>query len=85
MNSYRYGNAGRNILRGPAYNNVDFSLLKHFNFTETKYLEIRGEAFNSLNHPNFFTPNSDIQAPNAGQITGAYDPRILQVAMKFYF
>ena len=80
-----FGNSGRNILTGPRYQNFDLSLLKGFHWTEARYLEIRVEAFNALNHPNFFGPNSDISSGGRGTITGAAAPRILQGGAKIYF
>jgi hypothetical protein len=56
------GNAGRNILRGPRQTNVDFSLIKHFPFGESKNLEFRAEFFNLFNHVNFANPISDLNA-----------------------
>jgi hypothetical protein len=83
---YTIGNAGRNILRGPHFQNWDLSLLKNFNFTERKYLQFRAEFFNIFNHPNFGLPNTNIEDKvHGGQITSANDPRIMQFALKFYF
>jgi hypothetical protein len=45
--------AGRNTLQMPGINNFDFSLAKKFNVTESKYFEIRGDASNLFNHPQF--------------------------------
>src|SRR5579884_2472459 len=59
------GNAGRNILRGPGLVGVDFSMGKSFRFPlprETGELQIRIDAQNVLNHPNFDLPNSSIGA-----------------------
>lgn len=83
---YTIGNAGRNILRGPKFQNWDMSLLKNFRFTERRYLQFRAEFFNVFNHPNFGLPNSNIENQiHGGQITDAYDPRIMQFALKLYF
>ena len=79
------GNSGRNILRGPGFDDWDLSLLKDFHFTERLYAEFRAEAFNTFNHPRFYNPTTDIQSPVAGQILKAGDPRQLQVALKIYF
>jgi hypothetical protein len=60
----RFGNEQRNSLRGPDYNNLDFSLVKNFPtrfMGEGSYLQIRVETFNLANHPNLappFTTNS---------------------------
>jgi hypothetical protein len=48
-----YPNAGRNTLQMPGINNFDLSLAKKFNFTETKFFEIRGDAGNLFNHPQY--------------------------------
>jgi len=57
-NCFGFGNAGRNIFRGPHYRNWDFSLVKSFRITERFNAQLRGEFFNILNHPNFGIPGS---------------------------
>ncbi|HEX8139645.1 MAG TPA: TonB-dependent receptor [Pyrinomonadaceae bacterium] len=56
------GNVGRNILRGPHQNNVDFSVIKRFRITESKNLEFRTEFFNLFNQVNYANPISDLNA-----------------------
>jgi len=56
------GNVGRNLLRGPSQNNVDFSLLKHLPIHESKTLDFRADFFNVFNHANRNNPISDIRA-----------------------
>jgi hypothetical protein len=80
-----FGNEGRNIVRGPGYQNWDFSALKNIRLTETKELQFRGELFNVLNHTNFRLPVSDIQSPTFGEIQSDVSPRVIQVALKFLF
>ena len=46
-------NAGRNTLQMPGINNFDLSVAKKFDFTETKYFEIRGDAADVFNHPQY--------------------------------
>ena len=66
----RFGNAGRNNLRGPGFFNLDFSLFRSFSVTERIKFQIRGEALNALNHPNFSNPGADIStAGTFGYIT----------------
>jgi hypothetical protein len=62
-----FGNMGRNIFRGPAFREWDFSLSKVWRFNERVSMQIRGEVFNILNHPNFdvFSMNNDVSSPNA--------------------
>ena len=68
--AYTYGNAGRNILRGPGFFNLDLAAHKTFKITERFGIQIRTDARNVFNHTNLGTPNSDVQSPSAGQITG---------------
>jgi hypothetical protein len=81
-----FGNTGRNILRGPGFDNVDLALMKMIPLkSEQRYLTIRGEFFNIMNTPHFSSPNGangGLTTPEFGQILSARDPRIIQVAMK---
>jgi hypothetical protein len=61
-----YGDAGRNIMRGPEQFNIDMSLIKYTRFNRFN-LELRVEAFNLLNHAQFQPPNRTIG--NAGVAT----------------
>ena len=56
----RFGNAGRNNLIGPSYFNVDLGVFKTISITERVKLQLRGEALNALNRPNFGNPNGDV-------------------------
>ncbi|HEV2176331.1 MAG TPA: carboxypeptidase-like regulatory domain-containing protein [Terriglobia bacterium] len=90
-----FGNAGRNILRGPGLSDWDFSLVRNFRITESKSLEFRAEMFNLLNHANFATPERDTATSSFGQIFntvqplagiasgGPGDPREIQFALRF--
>lgn len=65
----RFGSAGRNVLRGPSYFNMDMGLFRTFTFTETFKLQFRAEALNVLNHANFSNPQANINDANFGFIT----------------
>ncbi|HWF46493.1 MAG TPA: TonB-dependent receptor [Bryobacteraceae bacterium] len=95
-----YGGIGRNAVRGPSYIDFDVSLSRTFKLTERMTLQARADAFNILNHTNFVgafapsgqpagasfgTTSQNLSSSNFGQLTGAYDPRILQFAMKMIF
>jgi hypothetical protein len=80
-----FGSAGRNILRGPGYFDVDMSIFKEFLFTERWKLQFRAEAFNLENRANFQNPTASVSSATFGRITAAYDPRVLQFAMKLFF
>jgi len=92
------GNVGRNALRGPQTVNVDMALSRMFKLRERYSLQVRAEAFNLLNHPNFVgaispagtvtgysTFSNNLSSSTFGRIQAAFDPRIIQFAMKLYF
>ncbi|MPZ18786.1 MAG: TonB-dependent receptor plug domain-containing protein [Luteitalea sp.] len=56
-------------VRAPGKNNVDLSLFKTTSITAGVQLQIRVEAFNAFNHPEFLEPNSSFGNPNFGRIT----------------
>lgn len=60
-----FGNQGRNIFRGPGFANLDMSISKRWNLSERIAIQLRGEFFNILNHPNFdlFTIGTDVSDP----------------------
>jgi Carboxypeptidase regulatory-like domain len=82
-----YGNAGRNILRGPGINNWDFALVKRFPIGERLNAEFRSEFFNLWNHPGFANPVSDITSPSFGQIvaTRPSNERQIQMVLRLDF
>lgn len=81
------GNAGRNFFHGPGFNNFDLALFKDTKITESTRMEMRFEVFNLFNHTQFLSSavGSDINTGFFGQATAAADPRIIQLAAKFYF
>jgi hypothetical protein len=81
----QYGNAGRNIVRGPAIENVDVSLLKTVPITERVRLQLRAECFNVANHANFGLPENDIASPNFGRVLAAGSPRLIQFGLKLIY
>ncbi|HXS95154.1 MAG TPA: TonB-dependent receptor [Candidatus Limnocylindrales bacterium] len=70
-------------IRADNINNLDASLLKRFNFTESKYLQLRFEAYNLPNHPTFAAPNTQASSTSFGLITSqANRPRTIQVGAR---
>jgi hypothetical protein len=80
------GNTPRNFLYGPGYTNEDVSLFKVLSLPREMKFQIRIEAFNVLNTDHYYNPNSNIaQGTRFGQITGGYDPRVMQFAGRLTF
>ena len=82
---FTYGNSGRNVLIGPGDKNMDLKIGKNFYFGERFRLEFRTEMFNFTNTVNFGNPNSTVNAVNAGRITSASAPRVIQFGLKLLF
>ncbi len=63
-------------------------MLKTFNITESKVLQLRIESFNTFNHTQFFGPGAiqgNLDSPLFGQAVKTADARIMQLALKFMF
>lgn len=90
-----FGGERRNFLIGPAWRDLDLSLAKTFQIHEDMHFEIRADAFNSLNHPNFSQPSDSTgygvtYGLPAGtsppqQITSANGARDIQLGGRFTF
>jgi len=82
-----YGNAGRNILRGPGSTNIDLALSKSFHWKglETRSLQIRSEFFNALNHTNLGLPIHSMDSLAVGTITSASPARVIQLGARLEF
>jgi hypothetical protein len=81
----RFGNAGRNILDGPSYKNVNFSLVKNTAIREELAIQFRAEFFNLFNHPNFGLPDNFVGSPSFGRLYSADSPRRIQFGLKLLF
>jgi Carboxypeptidase regulatory-like domain/TonB dependent receptor len=85
------GNSRRRFFHGPGLNNFDMALSKTTKITESKELQLRFEAFNIFNHPQFENPDGTIDdglpqdGGTFGLVTAARDPRIMQIGAKFIF
>ncbi|HYA18787.1 MAG TPA: hypothetical protein VEF06_15040, partial [Bryobacteraceae bacterium] len=83
---YTWGNAGRNILRGPALFTADLSLRRTFALRERLHMMAEAQAFNSLNRTNFNQPDAFADQPlTFGKIFSAKTPRQIQFALRFAF
>jgi hypothetical protein len=85
---FQVGNERRGAITGPGFSKFDIGVFRSFRLYKESYFQIRGEAFNVLNHVNWAsvcTSTGDCGAYRFGQITAAHDPRILQVGGKLSF
>ena len=80
-----FGTAGRNVVTGPGLTTLDLSLQKEVRLREGFRIQVRLDAYNSLNHANFNLPGRIFGAANFGVISSAQDPRELQAALKVLF
>jgi hypothetical protein len=64
-------------------------MARNFQYTlrdKPQVVELRAEAFNALNHPQFAGPSTTLSSAQYGKITGtSADPRIMQFSMKYIF
>lgn len=97
--SKHFGNSQRNVLYGPGFENLDFSVAKDTPIHDNVSFELRFDAFNTLNHVNLGQPNTTfaivkgtVSAGSFGQIGSTRTPqgdsgssRQLQIAGKIIF
>ena len=88
----RFGNLGRNVIVGPTFNNVDFSVIKTTNLGERVRVQFRAEVFDLFNHANFGRPGNTVGTPVFGRITSTRFPtgesgssRQIQFAFKLIY
>ncbi|SFR98887.1 Carboxypeptidase regulatory-like domain-containing protein [Granulicella pectinivorans] len=80
------GNAKRGTILGPGFYRIDTGLFRNFKITEKVKFQLRGEAFNVMNHTNFNGVAVAATTPSTfGVVNGAREARILQVAGKISF
>jgi hypothetical protein len=73
-NGARFGNGGRNNLRGPDFFETDLSIFRTFSVTETVKFQLRAEALNATNHANFNLPDTNVNSTTFGYITSTFGP-----------
>jgi hypothetical protein len=84
--AYTFGTLGRNTVYGPGMQTMDLALSRAFAVMERVRLELRGEAYNALNHSNWGTPNRFVNTPQFGSITEASTPgREFQLSARLSF
>jgi len=88
-----FGNAGRNLVRGPGLWQADTSLGKKFRLTERFSAELMASAFNLFNRAQFGLPAADTSSAAFGRITttvnssvtGSGTPRQFQFVLRVAF
>jgi hypothetical protein len=79
------GDAGRNIIVGPGYINLDSSLAKDFKLENRFTMQVRAEAFNTFNTVHLAGPDGNYSDPTFGQISSTFSWRVAQLAAKIIF
>jgi hypothetical protein len=90
-----FGNSGRNLFSGPGLFILNASLFKNIRIRERFNIEVRGEAFNITNTPEFSNPQNSITSSTYGYVTstlgsgtgvnGTGGGRALQLGTKITF
>ncbi|PYR88411.1 MAG: hypothetical protein DMF84_28425 [Acidobacteria bacterium] len=82
---FTFGNAPRNVLRGPKFATTDLSMMKNIPLGGTVQFQIRAEIFNAFNTVNYNNPNSTFDSPSFGRISSAQNMRQVQLGGKLMF
>lgn len=81
-----FGNVGKGFISGPDLTTWDMGFFKDIPLRGERYrLQFRAEFFNIFNRVNFNDPTNSVSSGGFGQIRGAGDPRIGQLALKVFF
>jgi outer membrane receptor protein involved in Fe transport len=88
LSGFAFGTTPRNYLIGPGTKTVTLSVMKNFvmPYAESHNLQVRFEAFNALNTPQFSNPGASFGTSSFGQISSTkINNRELQLGMKYLF
>jgi hypothetical protein len=89
-----YGNAPKDVFRGPGIDNWDISLFKKFPIKgEARFILFRWEMYNAFNHTQFsgvdsaarFDPQGNQGNTRFGQVISTRSPRVMQASLRFTF
>jgi Carboxypeptidase regulatory-like domain/TonB-dependent Receptor Plug Domain/TonB dependent receptor-like, beta-barrel len=81
-----FGNAGRNIVRGPTFQTFDTTISRRIGVKSVN-VTLRADIFNLFNRVNFGLPERDLNNPSTvGRITSlAGDARVMQLSLRLAF
>jgi hypothetical protein len=82
---FTFGNAPRNLLRGPKLVTTDLSLRKNVPLGAALRLQVIVEMFNAFNNVNYNNPGATFGAATFGRISGAGNMRQMQLGAKLIF
>lgn len=80
-----FGNVGRNTIRGPGTLSWDMAMTKVVPFGESRMLEIRAQADNVFNRPQFSGIDTTLGTFAFGQVTSVGSMRTIQIVTRFRF
>ena len=92
-----FGNVKRNFFHGPGFNYTNLQVSKNFHLgaNEARFIQLRIEASNAFNHPNFAPPSGVFTSATFGQVNQLITPtdpngdpspgRVFQLVGKFFF
>lgn len=83
--AFTYGDAGRNIVIGPGTRLVDLGLRKNVRVHGDQALEVRLDAYNAFNTPQFGIPGRILGTPQFGRVTSVGSPREIQLGLRYAF
>ena len=82
---FTFGNAPRNVLRGPGFVSTDLAMMKSIPLGGTVEFQVRAEIFNAFNKVNFNNPNATFGSQSFGRISSAQNMRQMQLGGKLIF
>jgi Carboxypeptidase regulatory-like domain len=82
---FTFGNAPRNLLRGPKFVATDLSMMKDVTISGNVRLQLRAEIFNAFNNVNYGNPGATFGAATFGRISSAGSMRQVQLGAKLLF
>jgi len=81
----QFGDAGRNTIIGPGSLVFNMSFAKEFPMRDMMNLEIRADATNIFNTPQFRGIDTVVNSPTFGQVISVGATRTIQIATRFRF
>ena len=81
----QFGNAGRNTIRGPGTHQFDMALNRSVMLKERYPLELRVQASNVFNTPQFRAIDTIVNSPSFGCVTSVGSMRKIQIIARLRF